>query len=54
MTEMGGLKSLYSDSFFTREAFASAYGGEEYAKLKARYDPQGRLLALFDKCVLRR
>ena len=54
VAELGGIKSLYSDSFFTREAFDQAYGGVEYAALKARYDPQGRLLDLYDKCVLRR
>jgi FAD/FMN-containing dehydrogenase len=54
VSEMGGIKSLYSDSFFTREAFDQAYGGADYAALKARYDPQRRLLDLYDKCVLRR
>ena len=54
VAELGGIKSLYSDSFFTREAFDEAYGGAEYAALKARYDPQRRLLDLYDKCVLRR
>ncbi len=50
---LGGLKSLYSDSFFTREEFARAYGMDEYAALKAKYDPQGRALGLYEKCVLR-
>jgi len=52
--ELGGIKSLYSDSFFTREEFDAAYGAADYAALKARYDPQGRLLGLYEKCVLRR
>jgi FAD/FMN-containing dehydrogenase len=51
--ELGGIKSLYSDSYFTREAFDQAYGGTEYAALKAKYDPQRRLLDLYDKCVHR-
>jgi FAD/FMN-containing dehydrogenase len=51
--ELGGIKSLYSDSFFSRDEFARAYGMAEYARLKARYDPQHRLLDLYDKCVLR-
>jgi len=51
--ERGGVKSLYSDSFFTREQFDAAYRMERYAALKARYDPQGRLLGLYEKCVLR-
>jgi FAD/FMN-containing dehydrogenase len=51
--ELGGIKSLYSDSFFTREEFDAAYGMAQYAALKARYDPQGRSLGLYEKCVLR-
>jgi FAD/FMN-containing dehydrogenase len=51
---LGGIKSLYSDSYFTRVAFAAAYGGDSYARLKARYDPAGRLGDLYDKCVRRR
>jgi FAD/FMN-containing dehydrogenase len=50
---LGGIKSLYSDSFFTREEFARAYRMDEYAALKAKYDPQGRALGLYEKCVLR-
>jgi FAD/FMN-containing dehydrogenase len=48
---LGGIKSLYSDSFFTREEFARAYGQSAYERLKARYDPQGRAPHLYDKCV---
>jgi FAD/FMN-containing dehydrogenase len=51
--ELGGIKSLYSDSLFTREEFAQAYGMAQYEALKRRYDPQGRLLGLYEKCVLR-
>jgi FAD/FMN-containing dehydrogenase len=52
--ELGGIKSLYSDSYFPREEFDAAYGGEAYRALKARYDPDNRLGDLFGKCVLRR
>jgi FAD/FMN-containing dehydrogenase len=51
--ELGGIKSLYSDSYFSREEFERAYGMADYARLKASYDPQHRLLDLYDKCVLR-
>lgn len=51
---LGGIKSLYSDSFFSRDEFDRAYGGEAYAALKRKYDPQQRLLGLFEKCVMRR
>ncbi|HVO08251.1 MAG TPA: FAD-binding oxidoreductase [Burkholderiaceae bacterium] len=50
---LGGIKSLYSDSFFTRQEFDAAYGMAEFARLKARYDPHGRLLGLYEKCVQR-
>jgi FAD/FMN-containing dehydrogenase len=51
--ELGGIKSLYSDSFFTRDEFHLAYGMERYAELKAKYDPQRQLLGLYEKCVQR-
>jgi FAD/FMN-containing dehydrogenase len=50
---LGGIKSLYSDSFFTRAEFAEAYGMRDYESLKAVYDPSHRLLGLYEKCVLR-
>jgi FAD/FMN-containing dehydrogenase len=54
VAELGGIKSLYSDSFFTEDEFARAYGGEAYRKLKMKYDPQGSFPGLYEKCVLRR
>lgn len=50
---LGGIKSLYSDSFYSREEFDAAFGGAAYRALKTRYDPGGRFAALYDKCVLR-
>jgi hypothetical protein len=49
--ELGGRKSLYSTSYYDRDTFWSIYGGETYRELKARYDPNHRLLDLYDKCV---
>jgi FAD/FMN-containing dehydrogenase len=51
--ELGGAKSLYSESFYDREQFWSIYNEAHYRALKARYDPQGRLKDLYEKCVLR-
>jgi FAD/FMN-containing dehydrogenase len=51
VTELGGRKSLYSTSFYGREEFHSLYGGEAYDELKAEYDPDRRLLGLYEKCV---
>ena len=51
--ELGGIKSLYSDSYFDRQTFERAYAMKQYAALKAKYDPQGRMPGLYEKCVLR-
>ena len=50
--QLHGIKSLYSDSYFTRDEFARAYDLDAYAQLKAKYDPAGRLPGLYEKCVL--
>jgi FAD/FMN-containing dehydrogenase len=50
---LGGIKSLYSDSYFPEEEFARLYGGEAYRALKAKYDPGGAFRGLYEKCVLR-
>jgi len=52
--ELGGIKSLYSDSYFTEEEFWSAYDRPAYTALKQKYDPQGVLGDLYAKCVLKR
>ena len=51
---VGGHKSLYSDSFYSRAEFDARYGGEHYSALKERYDPDRRLLDLYAKAVRRR
>ena len=51
--ELGGIKSLYSDSYFPHDEFWSIYDRGAYAALKAKYDPQGRLGDLYDKVVNR-
>jgi FAD/FMN-containing dehydrogenase len=48
---LGGLKSLYSSAWYSRERFDLLYGGEAYAALKSKYDPRGRFPNLYDKCV---
>ena len=52
--DVGGHKSLYSTSWYGEEEFWRLYGGESYAALKRAYDPHGRLLDLYDKCVRRK
>ena len=50
----GGIKSLYSSSFYGREEFNRVYGGNAYRQLKERYDPGNALGELYDKCVRER
>ncbi|MEO7269912.1 MAG: FAD-binding oxidoreductase [Knoellia sp.] len=49
--ELDGHKSLYSDSYYSREDFDALYGGDGYAALKDFYDPLGRFPHLYDKAV---
>lgn len=53
VARLGGIKSLYSDSFYERDEFEGIYGGEAYKNLKRRYDPEDQLKDLYEKCVLR-
>lgn len=48
---LGGHKSLYSTSYYGAEEFWRLYNGDTYRRLKDTYDPHGRLLDLYDKCV---
>ena len=50
--DLGGIKMLYSSTFLQQDEFDQIYNGLEYAKLKAKYDPDGRAPTLFDKSVL--
>jgi FAD/FMN-containing dehydrogenase len=53
VSALGGIKSLYSDSYFTPEDFHRRYGGDAYAALKKKYDPAGTFPQLYEKCVLK-
>lgn len=52
--DLDGHKSLYSDAYYDPDTFWSLYGGEEYARVKKLYDPDGRLPDLYAKAVGRR
>ncbi|WP_241387252.1 FAD-binding oxidoreductase [Rhodococcus sp. CH91] len=55
VAELDGHKSLYSDSFYSRDEFEKLYyGGGTYPELKKKYDPRSRLLDLFSKAVQRK
>jgi len=53
VTELGGVKSLYSDSYYPEEEFWRLYNKTAYDALKRRYDPRGKFKNLYQKCVLR-
>ncbi|MEV5572994.1 FAD-binding oxidoreductase [Spirillospora sp. NPDC052269] len=48
---LDGHKSLYSTAFYSRDEFWKHYDGQTYRRLKGTYDPDARLLDLYDKCV---
>src|SRR5437867_12294206 len=52
VAELGGVNSLYSDSYYPEEEFWRLYNRAAYDARKARYDTQGRLRNLYEKCVL--
>jgi len=54
VAELGGIKSLYSDSYYPEEEFWRLYNQSAYGALKVRYDPQKVFRNLYEKCVLRR
>lgn len=54
VTRMGGHKSLYSSAYYDHPTFDALYGGAGYHLVKRKYDPEGRLLDLFEKVVQRK
>lgn len=51
VADLEGHKSLYSDSYYSESEFWASYNGERYRAAKRRYDPDGRLPDLYEKCV---
>ncbi|WP_283138207.1 FAD-binding oxidoreductase [Rhizohabitans arisaemae] len=51
VTKLHGHKSLYSTSYYEKEDFWRLYNGDAYWPVKRSYDPHGRLLDLYEKCV---
>lgn len=52
VSDLGGIKSLYSDSYYDRDEFWQIFDQSAYDALKRKYDPQGRLGDLYEKCVI--
>jgi len=48
-TDMGGKKTLYSAAYFSEEEFFRQYNGAEYQRIKAKYDPNGRLRGWYER-----
>lgn len=53
VADKGGMKSLYSTSFYEKDDFERIYNYSAYKKIKAAYDPDSRLGDLYDKCTNR-
>ncbi len=51
LMELGGLKCLYSDTFFSHDQFWSIYDKSKYDQVKAKYDPDNAYLNLYQKVV---
>lgn len=51
--KLQGKKSLYSDVFYSEEEFWELYNKEAYDKLKRKYDSQGKLKNLYEKCTMK-
>lgn len=49
--QLGGHKSLYSESFYDEATFRALYGVAALDVARDRYDPQGRLSTLYEKTV---
>lgn len=51
VTELGGHKSLYSESFYSQDEFWNIYDQTKYNKLKTKYDPNKILRDIYSKCT---
>ncbi len=51
LVNLGGIKCLYSDTFFDEALFWSLYDREAYSRVKERVDPAGTFLGLYEKVV---
>lgn len=49
--ELGGIKMLYSDAYYSEKEFWSIYDKTAYDALKEKYDPGHKLKNLYEKCV---
>ncbi len=52
VAEFGGVKSLYSSSYYAEDEFWDLFDRSAYRALKSRYDPDGQVKDLYRKTVL--
>jgi len=53
VTALGGVKSLYSESYYSEGEFWALHDRAAYGALKRTYDPANALGDLYTKCVVR-
>ena len=51
LDQLGGGKTFYSDVLYTRDFIHEHFNGDEYEKLKRKYDPHSRFPMLCDKVI---
>lgn len=49
--ELGGIKSLYSNVYYSEEEFWKIFDKNHYDSLKSKYDPHQNLKNLYQKCI---
>lgn len=49
--ELGGMKGLYSDNFFTTDEFWNLYNKNRYFELKNKYDPENIFPDMYEKTI---
>ena len=54
IAELGGVKGLYSSSYYDEGTFWSIYDKVRYDYLKQTYDPDSVFPGLYEKCVERK
>lgn len=51
LDKLGGGKTFYSDVLYTRDFIHEHFNGDEYERLKRKYDPHSRFPMLCDKVI---
>lgn len=49
--KLNGFKSLYSTVHYDKNTFDERYNGKEYNALKNKYDPNNKIISMYEKCT---